>query len=151
LPSFAPSTKFPSGSPIVGGGGGGSDCDDPSDPLSCYDFVGDGYCANELGLFHILSASFIQFQFITDADATLCAAKCNECVKEEVPEGSFRGFELDNFGAATACACFFDDSLAGFNGSCEYFAHNDGHTIGTNQIVAHIPSPGRTCYKIKAN
>eukprot|EP00985_Skeletonema_marinoi_P015228 scaffold7820_cov99-Skeletonema_marinoi.AAC.3 len=103
LPSFAPSmSKLPSGSPSSSGGDSGSDCDDPSDPLSCYEFVGIGVCADSQVPQLSDALPFIVYARSADLSRPSdCASKCTECVNGAVSNGSFRGFTLDS----GACVC----------------------------------------------
>eukprot|EP00984_Skeletonema_dohrnii_P020383 scaffold9903_cov84-Skeletonema_dohrnii-CCMP3373.AAC.1 len=179
-PSFAPSesdgpTFEPSLSPSASGGptvgpsltpspsaSGGptwgpslTPSDEPSsspDPLSLYDFVGNGFCGDkptsqsDIDLF-----PYVGF-YRSAASPSACASKCTECLSVDgaVSGGSFRGFELDTrFGA---CYCLVDVG-ASYNspgaGCAGFYSDDDGDLEGTGEILGVVYFADAVCYKSK--
>lgn len=154
LPSFAPSmSKLPSGSPSSGGGGSGSDCDDPSDPLSCYEFVGIGVCADSQVPQLSDALPFIVYARSADLSRPSdCASKCTECVSVNgaVSNGSFRGFALDY--DCGICSCHVDyGSTYNPGEGCTDGIYTDagGILAGTGEILGVYDGFNAVCYKSK--
>ena len=125
---------------------GGGCVFDPDDPLSCYEYVGDGNCADSQGLQHSETGynnGCYGANMFTEAT---CAAKCNECVDGQVSGGTFRGFSFNGFSGN--CSCLFDfggtHTQAGTCTDVEY----EKVGSGTGPITQTIWC-GDACYKIK--
>ena len=149
-------SKLPSGSPSSSGGDSGSDCDDPSDPLSCYEFVGIGVCADSQVPQLSDALPFIVYARSADLSSPSdCASKCTECVNGAVSNGSFRGFTLDS----GACMCHLDDEATPNPNpgvGCTYGFYcggiDCGGVFGTGEILGVYFSSSLSdalCYKYK--
>eukprot|EP00984_Skeletonema_dohrnii_P022532 scaffold11656_cov85-Skeletonema_dohrnii-CCMP3373.AAC.3 len=169
-PSFAPSasggpTLGPSLTPSASGGPtlgpslslSLSPSDEPSqspsqDPLSLYEFVGNGHCADSQAPQQSNKLPYVYFDEPASAitSPSGCASKCTECVGVDgaVSAGSFRGFALNyNIGI---CACHVDVGAtynpgAGCNDGILYSAG----LLGEGEILGVFASAYIVCYKSK--
>jgi hypothetical protein len=147
-PSSLPSTPSPDASRPLSAktakSSGGGCVFDPDDPLSCYELVGLGRCAD--------SAQDKNYAFTVYAGNSVlseaaCAARCSECVDGQISGGLFRGFTF----FYSNCQCQFDSSGTHSKAATCTGVFDEGVGGGaTGPITQIVSSPGGIkCYKIK--